>query len=81
MNGVNKTLYIPLYGKSYVSKKGIILKALKYFSSPSSTFYKNKDKNYNSQQSRIEQTPTKRKPSRLSSNILNYNSEKPKVLN
>ena len=24
MNGVNKTLYIPLYGKSYVSKKGII---------------------------------------------------------
>lgn len=26
MNGVNKTLYIPLYGKSQVSKKGIILK-------------------------------------------------------
>ena len=26
MNSVNKTLYIPLYGKSYVSKKGIILK-------------------------------------------------------
>ena len=26
MNDVNKTLYIPLYGKSYVSKKGIILK-------------------------------------------------------
>ena len=26
MDGVNKTLYIPLYGKSYVSKKGIILK-------------------------------------------------------
>lgn len=25
MNEVNKTLYIPLYGKSYVSKKGIIL--------------------------------------------------------
>ena len=25
MNNVNKTLYIPLYGKSYVSKKGIIL--------------------------------------------------------
>lgn len=25
MNGVNKTLYIPLYGKSSVSKKGIIL--------------------------------------------------------
>ena len=25
MNRVNKTLYIPLYGKSYVSKKGIIL--------------------------------------------------------
>lgn len=25
MTGVNKTLYIPLYGKSYVSKKGIIL--------------------------------------------------------
>jgi len=25
MNGVNKTLYIPLYGKSYVSRKGIIL--------------------------------------------------------
>ena len=25
MNGVNKTLYIPLYGKAYVSKKGIIL--------------------------------------------------------
>lgn len=25
MDGVNKTLYIPLYGKSYVSKKGIIL--------------------------------------------------------
>ncbi len=25
MNGVNKTLYIPLYGKSYVSKKNIIL--------------------------------------------------------
>lgn len=24
MNNVNKTLYIPLYGKSYVSKKGII---------------------------------------------------------
>ena len=26
MNQVNKTLYIPLYGKAYVSKKGIILK-------------------------------------------------------
>lgn len=26
MNGVNKTCYITLYGKSYVSKKGIILK-------------------------------------------------------
>ena len=26
MNNVNKTLYIPLYGKSYVSKKGIILR-------------------------------------------------------
>lgn len=25
MNGVNKTLYIPLYGKAYVSKKNIIL--------------------------------------------------------
>ncbi len=25
MNGVNKTLYIPLYGKGYVSQKGIIL--------------------------------------------------------
>lgn len=25
MNNVNKTLYIPLYGKSFVSKKGIIL--------------------------------------------------------
>lgn len=25
MNEVNKTLYIPLYGKSYVSEKGIIL--------------------------------------------------------
>lgn len=25
MNGVNKTLYIPLYGKAYVSKKGLIL--------------------------------------------------------
>lgn len=25
MNEINKTLYIPLYGKSYVSKKGIIL--------------------------------------------------------
>lgn len=26
MNSVNKTMYIPLYGKAYVSKKGIILK-------------------------------------------------------
>lgn len=26
MDNVNKTLYIPLYGKAYVSKKGIILK-------------------------------------------------------
>lgn len=25
MNGVNRTLYIPLYGKAYVSRKGIIL--------------------------------------------------------
>ena len=25
MNSINKTLYIPLYGKAYVSKKGIIL--------------------------------------------------------
>ncbi len=25
MNGVNKTLYIPLYGKSFVSKKGLFL--------------------------------------------------------
>ncbi len=25
MNSVNKTLYIPLYGKSYVSKKGLFL--------------------------------------------------------
>ena len=29
MDSVNKTLYIPLYGKCYVSKKGIILKDLK----------------------------------------------------
>lgn len=29
MNGVNKTLYIPLYGKSYVSKKGVILQDAK----------------------------------------------------
>ena len=26
MDNINKTLYIPLYGKAYVSKKGIILK-------------------------------------------------------
>ena len=26
MNEVNKTLFIPLYGKAYVSKKKIILK-------------------------------------------------------
>ena len=26
MNGVNKTLYIPLYGKAYVSRKGILLR-------------------------------------------------------
>lgn len=26
MNNVNKTMYIPLYGKNYVSKKGVILK-------------------------------------------------------
>ena len=25
MNSVNKTLYIPLYGKSYVSKKSLFL--------------------------------------------------------
>ena len=25
MNNVNKTLYIPLYGKSYVSKRGLFL--------------------------------------------------------
>ena len=25
MNGVNRTLYIPLYGKAYVSKKGLFL--------------------------------------------------------
>ena len=25
MNSVNQTLYIPLYGKAYVSKKGIFL--------------------------------------------------------
>ena len=25
MNSVNKTLYIPLYGKSFVSKKGLFL--------------------------------------------------------
>ncbi len=25
MNNVNKTLYIPLYGKAFVSKKNIIL--------------------------------------------------------
>lgn len=25
MNSVNKTLFIPLYGKSYVSKKGLFL--------------------------------------------------------
>lgn len=29
MNSVNKTLYIPLYGKSYVSKKGLFLKDAK----------------------------------------------------
>ena len=26
MDSVNKTLYIPLYGKAYVSKRNIILK-------------------------------------------------------
>ena len=25
MNNVNKTLYIPLYGKNYVSQRGILL--------------------------------------------------------
>ena len=25
MNNVNKTLYIPLYGKAYVSRKGLFL--------------------------------------------------------
>ena len=25
MNSVNKTLYIPLYGKSYVSKRGVFI--------------------------------------------------------
>ena len=25
MNNINQTLYIPLYGKAYVSQKGIIL--------------------------------------------------------
>ena len=25
MNNINKTLYIPLYGKAYVSQKGILL--------------------------------------------------------
>ena len=29
MNNVNKTLYIPLYGKAFVSKKGIILNDIK----------------------------------------------------
>ena len=29
MDSVNKTLYIPLYGKSFVSKKNIILKDTK----------------------------------------------------
>ncbi len=29
MNNINKTLYIPLYGKAYVSKKGILLKDAK----------------------------------------------------
>ena len=29
MDNVNKTLYIPIYGKAYVSKKGIILKDTK----------------------------------------------------
>ncbi len=29
MNGVNKTLYIPLYGKAYVSKKNLILHDVK----------------------------------------------------
>ena len=31
MNNVNKTLYIPLYGKAYVSRKGIILNDKKEF--------------------------------------------------
>ena len=26
MNNINKTLYIPLYGKAFVSKKGILLR-------------------------------------------------------
>ena len=25
MNNVNRTLYIPLYGKAYVSRRGVIL--------------------------------------------------------
>ena len=29
MNHVNQTLYIPLYGKSYVSKKGLFLEEKK----------------------------------------------------
>ena len=29
MDNVNKTLYIPLYGKAYVSRKGIILQDMK----------------------------------------------------
>ena len=28
MNNVNKTLYIPLYGKAYVSERGLFLKDL-----------------------------------------------------
>lgn len=26
MDGVNKTLYIPLYGKAFVSKRGLLLR-------------------------------------------------------
>ena len=28
MNNVNKTLYIPLYGKAYVSKKGLFVRKM-----------------------------------------------------
>lgn len=72
---------IPIHETRMNTGKVIILKALKYLVLLLAPSTKTKIKTTIANKAEQNKCQPKGKPSRLSSTILNYNSEKPKVLN